>query len=91
MLTNTVLVNDKVIKLNYTVALQCVAINSSVFDVVEGVLPKRQKQVDAYYAAAKSNTVYCFEPDGLTFSILAHNTSKSKLNIYLKKFMKNHL
>jgi len=34
------------------------------------------------YAAAKSNTVYCFEPDGLTFSILVHNTSKSKLNIH---------
>jgi len=59
-----VLVNDKVIKLNYTVALQCVAINSSVFDVVEGVLPKRQKQVDAYYAELQETfNVYGFYPN----------------------------
>jgi hypothetical protein len=59
-----ILVNDKVIKLNYTVALQCVAINSSVFDVVEGVLPKRQKQVDAYYAELQETfNVYGFYPN----------------------------
>jgi len=44
------LINQKVIKLNFTVALQCVAINSSMFEIIEAILPKRQKQVDAYYA-----------------------------------------
>jgi GR25 family glycosyltransferase involved in LPS biosynthesis len=44
------LINDKIIKLNYTVALQCVAINSSVFKVIESILPEMQKQVDTYYA-----------------------------------------
>ena len=44
------LINEKIIKLNYTVALQCVAINHTIFDVIEAILPKRMKQVDAYYA-----------------------------------------
>lgn len=44
------IINEKIQKLNYTVALQCVAINSSIFDVIETVLPKTKKQVDAYYA-----------------------------------------
>jgi len=34
------------------------------------------------YAASKGNTVYCFEPDGLTFSTLVHNTGNAKLNIH---------
>ena len=59
-----VLVNDKVIKLNYTVALQCVAINGSIFEVIEGVLPKRQKQVDAYYADLQETfNAYGFYPN----------------------------
>jgi hypothetical protein len=59
-----VLVNDKVIKLNYTVALQCVAINGSIFDVIEGVLSKMQKQVDVYYAELqKTFNVYGFYPN----------------------------
>lgn len=44
------LINEKIIKLNYTVALQCVAINNTMFEVIEAILPKMQKQVDAYYA-----------------------------------------
>lgn len=57
-------VNDKVLKLNYTVALQCVAINGSIFEVVEGVLPKMQKQVDAYYADLQNTfNAYGFYPN----------------------------
>lgn len=44
------LVNEKIIKLNFTVALQCVAINNTMFDVIEAILPNMRKQVDAYYA-----------------------------------------
>jgi glycosyl transferase family 25 len=57
------LINDKIIKLNYTVALQCVAINSSIFEVIEAILPKRKKQVDAYYAELhKTFNAYGFYP-----------------------------
>lgn len=62
--TPPVLVNDKIIKLNYTVALQCVAINGSIFDVIEKILPKMQKQVDVYYAELqKTFNVYGFHPN----------------------------
>jgi GR25 family glycosyltransferase involved in LPS biosynthesis len=58
------LINDKVLKLNYTVALQCVAINNTMFDVIEVVLPKLNKQVDAYYAEFHRNfNAYGFFPN----------------------------
>jgi hypothetical protein len=57
-------INDKIIKLNFTVALQCVAINSSIFEVIEAVLPKRKKQVDGYYADLhKTFNAYGFYPN----------------------------
>jgi glycosyl transferase family 25 len=43
-------INDKVIKLNHTVALQCIAIKNTMYDVILEVLGKKKKQVDAYYA-----------------------------------------
>ena len=58
------LINDKVIKLNFTVALQCVAINSSMFEIIESVLTKRKKQVDAYYAELHNRfNAYGFYPN----------------------------
>jgi hypothetical protein len=58
------LINDKIIKLNYTVALQCVAINNSVFDVIEIILSKMEKQVDAYYAELHNRfSAYGFYPN----------------------------
>jgi hypothetical protein len=57
-------INEKVVKLNYTVALQCVAINSTVFDVIEVILPKMQRQVDAYYAELHNTfNAYGFYPN----------------------------
>lgn len=44
------LINNKVIKLNYTVALQCVAINNTMFEIIDSILSKKRKQVDTYYA-----------------------------------------
>lgn len=44
------LINDRVIKLNYTVALQCVAINKTMFEIIDSILSKKRKQVDTYYA-----------------------------------------
>ena len=58
------LVNEKLIKLNYTVALQCVAINNSMFEVIEAILPKMKKQVDAYYAELHDTfNAYGFYPN----------------------------
>lgn len=58
------LLNDKILKLNYTVALHCVAIKSSMFDVIEVVLPKMKKQVDAYYAELHNTfNAYGFYPN----------------------------
>lgn len=57
-------INEKVLKLNFTVALQCVAINSSMFDVIEVVLPKMKKQVDGYYGEFHRNfNAYGFYPN----------------------------
>lgn len=57
-------INDKIVKLNFTVALQCVAINSSMFEIIEAILPKRKKQVDAYYAELHNRfNAYCFYPN----------------------------
>ena len=58
------LINDKIIKLNFTVALQCVAINSSMFEIIEMVLSKKQKQVDGYYADLHNRfNAYGFYPN----------------------------
>jgi hypothetical protein len=58
------LINDKIIKLNYTVALQCVAIHNSMFEVIEAILPKMKKQVDAYYADLHNTfNAYGFYPN----------------------------
>lgn len=43
-------INNKIIKLNYTVALHCVAIKKTMFDLILNMLDKKEKQVDAYYA-----------------------------------------
>ena len=58
------MLNDKIIKLNFTVALQCVAINNSMFEIIEMVLSKKQKQVDAYYAELHNRfNAYGFYPN----------------------------
>jgi GR25 family glycosyltransferase involved in LPS biosynthesis len=43
-------INDKILKLNNTVALHCVAIKNTVFDEILELLPKKEIQVDGYYS-----------------------------------------
>ena len=43
-------ISDRILKLNGTVALQCVALNKSLFETLLILLPQMKKQVDAYYA-----------------------------------------
>lgn len=59
-----IILNDKIIKLNYTVALHCVGINKTLFDTIIAMLPKMGKQVDAYYADLHSlYNAYGFKPN----------------------------
>lgn len=43
-------INDKILKLNNTVSLHCVAINNTVYDSILNLLPKQEIQVDGYYS-----------------------------------------
>jgi hypothetical protein len=43
-------VNDKIIRLNKTVALQCVAIRNTVYDKILNLTRLRNKQIDGYYS-----------------------------------------
>jgi len=57
-------INDKILKLNFTVALQCVAIKSTVFDEILELLPKHNIQVDGCYGHLhKKYNAYSFYPN----------------------------
>lgn len=57
-------INEKIIKTNHTVALHCVAIKNTMFDVILEILQKKSKQVDSYYAdLQKGFNSYCFYPN----------------------------
>jgi glycosyl transferase family 25 len=43
-------INEKVLKLNNTVSLHCVAIKNTVYDTILNLLPKQEIQVDGYYS-----------------------------------------
>jgi hypothetical protein len=56
-------INETTLKLHYTVAIHCVAIKSTVYDVIESILSKRSKQVDNYYTLVQQSfNVYCTNP-----------------------------
>jgi len=58
------LINDKILKLNFTLALQCVAINNAMFDIIETILSKMNKQVDTLYAELHDRfNAYGFYPN----------------------------
>jgi glycosyl transferase family 25 len=58
------IINDKILKLNFTVALHCVAINKPMFDVIEAILKRFKKQVDTHLAEIQPNfNVYGFHPN----------------------------
>lgn len=56
-------INETTLKLHYTVAIHCVAIKSTVYDVIESILSKKLKQVDNYYTLVQQSfNVYCTKP-----------------------------
>ena len=82
------LINEKVIKLNFTVALQCVAINSSMFDFIETILPNMRKQVDAYYAELHNRfNAYGFYPS-MAKQLAGYSDIQNK-NVDYSNFFKN--
>lgn len=55
------IINDKIVKLNYSVGLQCVAIKNTMFDKILDLIPNFEKQVDAYYGSLMNNcNAYAF-------------------------------
>lgn len=57
-------VNDKIIRLNNTVAIHCVAIKNTIFEPLISMAPRRKKQIDGYYAQVqKSFNCYGFTPN----------------------------
>jgi len=57
-------VNDKIVKINHTVAIHCLAIKNTIFDVIIEVAERRMKQIDAYYAdLQKGYNSYSFTPN----------------------------
>jgi glycosyl transferase family 25 len=57
-------INRKVLKLTNSVAIHCVILNESVFDVILAIAKGRQKQIDNYYAdIQKGYDVYSFTPN----------------------------
>jgi GR25 family glycosyltransferase involved in LPS biosynthesis len=58
------IINEKIVRLNYSVGLQCVAIKNTMFDKILDIVPNIDKQIDAYYAdMMKSYNIYCFNPN----------------------------
>ena len=63
-------INDRVIKLNFTVAIHCVAIKNTLFETIQAVLPHKKKAVDTYYAQLQNGyNAYGFYPNMATQSI----------------------
>lgn len=57
-------VNDKIIKLNFSVAIQCVAIKNTIFETILAILPHKKKAVDTYYAQLQNGyNAYGFYPN----------------------------
>jgi len=55
--------NDKIIKLEETYGIHCVAINNSIYDLILNVIDKRKKPIDVYYADIQKNyNCYGFNP-----------------------------
>ena len=55
--------NEKIIKLNETYGIHCVAINNSIYDLILNLISERKKAIDVYYAdIQKSYNCYGFNP-----------------------------
>lgn len=56
-------INDKIVKVNKTMGLHCVAIKNTMFDTILAMVSQRKKSIDVYYSELHQlNNVYCFFP-----------------------------
>lgn len=57
-------INDKIVRLNHSFGLQCVAIKNTLFNKIIEETPKFEKQIDVYYAEWQNDiNAYCFHPN----------------------------
>jgi GR25 family glycosyltransferase involved in LPS biosynthesis len=57
-------INDKILKVNGTVAIHCIIIKESIMDVILEIAKNRKKQIDGYYADIQTGyNVYSFTPN----------------------------
>lgn len=56
-------INDKVVKVNKTMGLHCIAIKNTMFDVILAMITQRKKSIDVYYSELHELfNVFCFFP-----------------------------
>lgn len=74
--------NDKIIKLEETYGIHCVAINSSIYDLILNVIDKRKKPIDVYYAdIQKTYNCYGFNPS-IALQRLSYSDIQNKVTDY---------
>jgi glycosyl transferase, family 25 len=74
--------NEKIIKLNETYGIHCVAINSSIYDLILNVIDKRKKPIDVYYAdIQKTYNCYGFNPS-IALQRVSYSDIQNKVTDY---------
>jgi GR25 family glycosyltransferase involved in LPS biosynthesis len=57
-------VNKKIMKVNHTLAIHCLGVKHTIYDVILEITKRRMKQIDNYYAdLQKGYNAYCFTPN----------------------------
>ena len=74
--------NDKIIKLEETYGIHCVAINDSIYDLILNVIDKRKKPIDVYYADIQKNyNCYGFNPS-IALQRVSYSDIQNKVTDY---------
>lgn len=74
--------NDKIIKLEETYGIHCVAINNSIYDLILNVIDKRKKPIDVYYADIQKNyNCYGFNPS-IALQRVSYSDIQNKVTDY---------
>ncbi len=74
--------NYKIIKLEETYGIHCVAINNSIYDLILNVIDKRKKPIDVYYADIQKNyNCYGFNPS-IALQRVSYSDIQNKVTDY---------
>jgi GR25 family glycosyltransferase involved in LPS biosynthesis len=75
-------INDKIIKLEETYGIHCVAINNTIYDLILNVIDKRKKPIDVYYADIQKNyNCYGFNPS-IALQRVSYSDIQNKVTDY---------